>query len=482
MKKKLISIILSVILTASMILTGCGGNDSPTSGNGSSGEAAENKTEEKSKDSAAGKEVVRVVVPGISEEATIDPISGIEKKGLGDFEAFLEEQIPEYDINLVSIPWDGWIQKMETLVTSGEVDVGFYTNQEAVPGWYQDLTEYLNKDEEVNFDNLNQLFIDPAVFYTKYNSFNYPESTGQVFGLPMTMASNIIVYDKKLFEDWGIEEPTENTTFTELVDLAEKMTGKNPVTGLTNYGGYLFSTWMEWYAISYDAVKTYESDTMLLSDMDTDEYVEYIKDSPEVLNYFTDMIRLVDCCPEGVATGSGNEKFFTEDNDIAINFDTNNVGANYMKYIYAQDDKMTERFIPLMVPTGKNGMEGFPEFFRFSITKAAKNPDAAWEVIKKLTTTPEIVDYYLTNYAQDKVTALADTSKISMMDYEMNKKRHDYQIKAMFVTDDYWFWRTPLQSVNNQILSKQLTADAAREEFYKGVSDWVNNTKAQLGQ
>ena len=371
---------------------------------------------------------------------------------------------------------------METLVTSGEVDVGFYTNQEAVPGWYQDLTEYLNKDEEVNFDNLNQLFIDPAVFYTKYNSFNYPESTGQVFGLPMTMASNIIVYDKKLFEDWGIEEPTENTTFTELVDLAEKMTGKNPVTGLTNYGGYLFSTWMEWYAISYDAVKTYESDTMLLSDMDTDEYVEYIKDSPEVLNYFTDMIRLVDCCPEGVATGSGNEKFFTEDNDIAINFDTNNVGANYMKYIYAQDDKMTERFIPLMVPTGKNGMEGFPEFFRFSITKAAKNPDAAWEVIKKLTTTPEIVDYYLTNYAQDKVTALADTSKISMMDYEINKKRHDYQIKAMFVTDDYWFWRTPLLSVNNQILSKQLTADAAREEFYKGVSDWVNNTKAQLGQ
>lgn len=481
MKKKLISIILLVMLTASMVLAGCGGSDSQTAGN-SSGEVAENKTEEKKKEGASGKEVVRVVVPGISEEATIDPISGIEKKGLGEFEAFLEEQIPEYDIDLVSIPWDGWIQKMETLVTSGEVDVGFYTNQEAVPGWYQDLTEYLNKDGEVNFDNLDQLFIDPAVFYTKYNSFNYPESTGQVFGLPMTMASNIIVYDKQLFEEWGVEEPTDDTTFTELVALAEKMTGKNPVTGQTNYGGYLFSTWMEWYAISYDAVKTYESDTMLLSDMDTDEYVEYIKDSPEVLNYFTDMIRLVDCCPEGVATGSGNEKFFTEDNDIAINFDTNNVGANYMKYVYAQNKEMTDRFIPLMVPTGKNGMEGFPEFFRFSITKAAKNPDAAWEVIKKLTTTPEIVDFYLTNYAQDKVTALADTGKVTMMDYEINQLRHDYQIKAMFVTDDYWFWRTPLQAVNNQILSKQFTADAAREEFYKGVSDWVNNTKAQLGQ
>ena len=239
---------------------------------------------------------------------------------------------------------------------------------------------------------------------------------------------------------------------------------------------------MEWFAISYDAVKTYESDTMLLSEMDTQEYVEYIKDSPEVLNYFTDMIRLVDCCPEGVATGSGSEKFFTPDNDIAINFNTNNVSGNYMKYVYAQDTETTDRFVPLLVPTGEYGMEGFPEFFRFSITKSANNPDAAWEVIKKLTTTPEIVDFYLTNYAQDKISALADTSEVTMMDYEINKQRHEYQINAMFRTDDYWFWRTPLQAVNNQVLSKQLTPEEAREAFYTGVSDWVNNTKAQLGQ
>ena len=224
-------------LSAALLLTGCTASSGQTEGSASGGGSETTAGVDAAQGSSEGKEVVRMVVPGLSEETTIDPISGIEKKGIGEFEAFLEEQIPEYDINLVSIPWDGWIQKMETLVTSGEVDVGFYTNQEAVPDWYIDLTDYLNEDEEVNFDTLDDLFIEPAVYYTRYNSFNYPESTGQVFGLPMTMASNIIVYDRQLFQEWGVEEPTADTTFSELVDMAEQMTGKNPVTGQTNYGG-----------------------------------------------------------------------------------------------------------------------------------------------------------------------------------------------------------------------------------------------------
>ncbi|HIT90450.1 MAG TPA: extracellular solute-binding protein [Candidatus Merdenecus merdavium] len=475
MKKKFWKIIVAVITIAAIGLTGCGKGSSDANGNSDQGSRSEDKGN-------SGKEVVKVVVPGISEETTIDPISGIEAKGLKDFESFLEEQIPDYDIELVSIPWDGWIQKIETLVSSGEVDVGFYTNQEAVPDWYMDLTEYLSKDEDVNLDNIKDIFSEPAAFYLNYKSFKYPEETGNIYGIPMTMASNIVVYDKQLFEDWGVDKPTEDMSFSELIDLSEQMTGKNPKTEATNYGGYLNATWMEWFAVSYDAIKDYSSETMLIGEMNTDDYVEYIKNSPEVLNYFEDMLRLVDACPEGVATNSGSEKFFTEDNDIAINFDTNSVIGNYMKYVYADDQAVTDRFIPLMIPTGDHGVEGFPEFFRFAITKTAKNPDAAWDVIKKMTTTPEIIDFYLTNYAQEKLTALADSTGIKIMDYELNQKRMEYQANALFITDDYWYWRTPLQSVNNEILSKQLTAEEAREAFYTGVNDWVTNIKSQLGQ
>ncbi len=60
---------------------------------------------------------------------------------------------------------------MEAMLTAGEADMGIFTNQEAVPSWYMDLTPYLEKDEEINLNNLSDLFIDPAVYYTRYKSF-----------------------------------------------------------------------------------------------------------------------------------------------------------------------------------------------------------------------------------------------------------------------------------------------------------------------
>lgn len=469
-RKKFLAALLAAAMMATMV-TGCGGGGSE-SGGAESGAA----------ESGGSKPVVRMVVPGISEEATTDPISGITSKGLGEFEAFLEEKIPEVDIELISIPWDGWIQKIEAMSTANEMDVAFFTNQVAVPDWYMDLTPYLEKDEEVNFDTLDDLFLPPAVHYTPYKSFNYPEATGKVYGIPLTMACNSIVYDKQLFEEWGVEEPTPEDTMEDLIAKAEQMTGINPVTGEQNYGAFVGATWMEWYAISYDAVKSYSSDTMMLNEMDVDEYVNYIQDSEEVLNYFKGMERIVASSPEGIATGAGAEKFFTEDNDIAINFNTNSISGAVMKYVYADATEVTDRFVPITIPTGENGQQGFPEFFRLAINKGANDPDMAWEVVKEVTTNKEIVDFYITNYANDKISALKETEGMSIYDYEYNQVRHDKQMDTVFITDDYWFWRTPLQNVNNLIISKELNPEEARTKFYEEVNTWVENTKSQLGQ
>ncbi|QHQ61076.1 extracellular solute-binding protein [Anaerocolumna sedimenticola] len=468
--KKLFSIIITIAMISGT-LTGCGKQDEKTGTNSVDTNTA-----------SGDKPVVRMIVPGINDQDTIDPISGIKSLSLGAFEEILEEQIPDVDIQLTSIPWDGWIQKMEATIAAEEVDIGFYTNQVMAPDWFVDHRQFLEKDTEVNLDNLDDIFIEPAVHYMTYKSFNYPEATGQIFGLPVTMASNIFVYDKQLFEDWGVELPGDNVTYEELISKAEQMNGVNPKTGAKNYGAYIASMWMEWNAIGFDAVKSYSSDTMLLSEMDKSQYVDYIKESPEVLNFFQNMERIVKVSPEGIATNSGSEKFFTKDNDIAINFDTNAISGSMLKYIYADKKEITDRFIPITIPTGSGGMQGFPEFFRYAVTKNAKNPELAWKVIKALATNKAINDFYLTNYAKDKLTALKDFNGMKCMEYDINKKRHENQLKTMFITDDYWFWRTPMQNVLSQVIAKQVTPEQAREELYKGVNDWVENTKKQLGQ
>ena len=427
------------------------------------------------------KETVRVLIPGLSEQGTIDPVSGLETKSLGELQDYMNELIPDYNIEVKTVAWDGWIQSLEAMISAGETDIGIYTNQEAVPGWYIDLTEYLSGDEEVNLDNLNDWYMEGAVDYLYYKSFNHPESTGNIYGLPITIACNIITYDSQLFEEWGIEEPTEDMSFSELIDICEKMTGTNPVTGKQNYGAYLNSTWMEWYSLCYDAVKPYvdESDTMDINAMDTAEYVDYIKDSEEVKTWAADMMRLVDCCNPAVASNSGAENWLTENNDIAIMFDCNNHTKDYMSYVYAGDESITSRYKTLMIPAGTYG-ESFPEFYHYGITQSCENKDAAWEVLKMMCTNKDFINFYLTNYAAEKIPCLNDTEGMSIMDYELNQQRHAYQTENLFITDDYWYWRTAMQTVDNQFLSKGYSsAEEAAEALYQGINEWVNNVKAQ---
>lgn len=425
------------------------------------------------------KETVRVFIPGLSERASVDPVSGIRTKSLGELQAFLNEKIPDYNIELKTATWNGgWIQTMETLVTSGSVDVGFYTNQEAVPDWYMDLTPYLEKDPELNLDTLDDLFIEPAVHYTSYKSFNHPDQSGKIFGIPMTMACNVILYDSQIFKEWGVEEPNEDMTFSQLVELAEAVTGVNPTTGKKNYGAHLYSTWMEWYSLCYDAVKPYFSDTMEIDGLDQDTYIEYIRTSPEAEQFFTDAIRLVDCCNAAVATGNGAEKWLTDYNDIAINFDCGNYTKPYMNYLIMGNTEITDRYKALMCPSGQYG-QSFPEFYRFAIGKKAANPDAAWEVVKALTTDKEIIDFYISNFVSDKLPCLNDTEGMGIMEYDLNQKRYEYQMNHMFVTDDYWYWRGAMQTVDNQILSKQYSVQEAVDAFYENVNAWVSNIRKQ---
>ncbi len=464
--KKMLMLVLCVLTSLSMIF------------------ASGSSEEESSADGASqAKDKVVMILPGLNDKDTIDPITGIKSLGLNSFEKVLAQEIPDVEVDLVSIPWDGWIQKLEAMMTSGEADIGFFTNQVAVPDWFADITPYLENDDVLNLDNLSNVFNAPSLAYLPYRSFNYPEATGNIYGLPLTQNNYCIVYDTKLFDQWGVDYPTEETTMHELVQMAKKMTGKNPVTGKQNYGAYIVSYWMEWFAVSYDAVKTMKLDNMDIENFDTAKYIDYIKDSPEVLQYFEDMATIVECSPKGISTKSGNEKFLMDNNDIAINFDVLSGSPAYLGDMYAGLDEITDRFKAIGIPTGaKNGMQGFPEFFKLGVAKKAKNPEAAWKVLRTIMTDNKILNFYLMNYGKDKLPAVVDTTGIETFDYPLNQYRKEYQSKTGFITDDYWTWRIALQNVNNEVISKTITPVEAREKFYENATKWVADTKSQLGK
>ena len=440
-----------------------------------------------SKEEAASSDtVIRIAVPGLGERQTIDPISGIVTPSVADaqkqYQAFIEKHIPGVRIELVPFSWDGWIQKMEVLVTSGDVDIGLFTNQIASAEWFMDLKPFMENDEDLNLDNFSDVFIDSAVYNSYYKSFEYPEYTHDIYGLPVGIANMVILYDKEIFDHYGVEYPKEGDTFVDLAEKAEQMTGIDPVTGNRTYGAFVSDHWMEWFSLSFDAIKPLYSDDMDIFKVNEDEYVEYMKDSQALLDFFNTMLRLVDCSPAGIATGSGAERFFTEDNNIAINFAVNEYSGTWLKYLAGNVTSVTDRFRPFCVPKGQSGYQGFPEYTNFGIAKNTRNPELAWEVLKILATDKELVDYYLVNLQPDKLPVIRDYDGMEILSNDVNRYRYDYQSDSTFVTDDYWSWRGVMRSsVCNNLLTKTYDAEQAREALYEGVKKWFADTKMKLG-
>jgi multiple sugar transport system substrate-binding protein len=430
--------------------------------------------------SSGNKKIVRVAYQGILDKDTIDPLSGITLKGKEALIEILKKKLPDIEVQIVTVPSVDWIQKTETLVKSGDVDVAWYTNQVQAADWFYDNTELLKNDKDVNLNTIKDIFIPAALEYVKYRSFDKPANTDQYYGFPIDMSNYMMTYDKQIFDDWGVQPPSENATYDELLAKAKQVTGKNPKTGKQNYGMFLKSFWLEWHSIGFNATHSIKAEGMKLANLNIKNDVDYMKDSPDVLKYFTYLSEAMKIAPKGIASGAGAEKFFTKDNDIAINMDAG-TASTLLQYTYANKKDVIDRFKPIFMPLSKDGKQGFPEFHKVAITQKATDKQAAWEVVKKLTIDKEVVDFQIANYQTSGLPALKDTAGMKVMDLPINKKREDYHSKSIFVTDDYWYWRQPLQSVLTDLLAGKLTSEQAQSEFYTRTMKWIDDKKKQLG-
>ncbi len=478
MKRKIISLILAAVMVGGLCL-GC----SPTA----AGDTADNDSMEDVSDSAepsdSGDEngevkTVRIAWLNMTEEDKTDPVTGIVSPGKATMEEMLSEKTG-HNVEIIPVASNGWIQQVETLVLSGECDVLAYTNQTQVPSWCEELTPYIEADEQLGNGGIEGVFVDYALHYLNYSSFEYPDAYGNIYGLPYSMNQSFIAYDTLIFEQWGVEPPAEGATFQEILEIGKQVTGTNPVTGEENYGIYLRSDRAEFAAIAFDAYPSVETTSGNINDFDVDKYVEPLKESEELLEYFEWMEEVVELCPEGITTNSGNELWLSPENNIAINI-TPLDAMNLMNIYYRVKDQETiDRFQYMNMPVSSDGMQSFPVMQNIGISVNATDKDAAWDVVKAVSTDPEVVDYMLMNYAYGFLPALEDISELTFVeDNPTVADRYEFQKEHGFITDDYWFFRTPVSTVVSEVLAKTLTPEEAREKSYTEISKWVENMKS----
>ncbi len=212
MKKKIISLLLTVAVTASL-LAGCGGSSAASGGAADSGAADSGAA-----DSASGEveEITWMFWDDLN--ATEDLIS----KGYKDvLDRFNKDYEGKYHVTAVTTNLEEYYTKLNALVASGEtpdvfiVSPGPNLTTYVDPGVAADLTPYLDADWKGQFSS-------DAVFAQQTYD-------GKIYAVPLNIAAACVFYNKEMFKEAGASVPK---TWDELIDACEKIKAKGhtPIT------------------------------------------------------------------------------------------------------------------------------------------------------------------------------------------------------------------------------------------------------------
>jgi len=438
---------LYLILIALLILTtaACSSTSSTTK------EASDAKVVSKVKGT------VRVSLAGWQLESGIDPITGIDNMGLKDFlKKEFEPRYPNIKLELYQVPWENAQAKQTAMLKSGDVDVlytgGAFASQWQKQGLLKGLDQLIETDSS----------FDPGIYLQGVweNSYSTKSFDKKVhFGIPAVLGRRIIIYDKKLFDEWGVDYLSKNPTPEEILETAKKMTGKNPKTGQKNYGIWFDGKALNastFVALSYAYGATGGEGTL-----DDLKNIKWNLNSPEMVKAFEWLKEAAKYAPAGMLNTQGNENFGLEKNDIAIHLDAN--GASTMGEVLAnKNTKLLDRFESTL-NLGPNG-EGWVAVDPFVMAKDAKNVKASWEVLKFLTG-PITQKYTYDNFKN--TPTLKDASFVSKDDKYMKTAMEIAQVSKSTLLDEADpFFGSEIVPAINGFVSKARNGNAPDIQSY----------------
>ena len=320
---------------------------------------------------------LRIIGPGQMSSAGADGyedlLTGEKRPGYNKLIELFNEDYPNIKVEFTESPWDNWIATLTTAYSGGTADILLHGSM--LTDISMDLTPYLEATPEL----LDALATGPE-YYRDPEDYTKAIPTG----ISYVVDPYYVLIDTKIFEDYGVELPSTEWTWDDLMDLAEKLTGTDPVTGEQTYGVYNFS--MDgnsaWKALSsYGAAMgvvthTYESPNKF------EGIITY--DSPEAISMFKYFNDLAKFSPPEYAEGMGGDKRGRADSNIAMF-----LGESLLNgYTTTTVDDVADRFTYMPLPVNTDQSDSHYSSFTgtnsIAISKNAAEPDLAWEFIKWL--------------------------------------------------------------------------------------------------
>lgn len=229
MRKKLISLLLTGVLTASL-LAGCGSTDnSAASENTAAAEETASAEEAQEAVDLAGTETTEEVVE--ITYANFNASGGNEETLQKMYEAFHEEY-PNITVNIETIGYDDYFTQMQTRVAGGTAPDCYELNIE-------NFAAYANKGVLAELTGIDTSGYNA----TALNAFSV---NGKQYGVPGNFSNVVLIYNKDLFDQAGVAYPTDDWTWDDAMDACEKISA----LGDDIYGIYQPITFNEFFKVA----------------------------------------------------------------------------------------------------------------------------------------------------------------------------------------------------------------------------------------
>ena len=229
MRKKLISLLLTGVLTASL-LAGCGSTDnSAASENTAAAEETASAEEDQEAVDLAGTETTEEAVE--ITYANFNASGGNEETLQKMYEAFHEEY-PNITVNIETIGYDDYFTQMQTRVAGGTAPDCYELNIE-------NFAAYANKGVLAELTGIDTSGYNA----TALNAFSV---NGKQYGVPGNFSNVVLIYNKDLFDQAGVAYPTDDWTWDDAMEACEKISA----LGDDIYGIYQPITFNEFFKVA----------------------------------------------------------------------------------------------------------------------------------------------------------------------------------------------------------------------------------------
>lgn len=354
MFKKRFGLALCLIITLVGLLTACGSTTTSTTTTSASNTVAATRAPV-----ASGETVTVRIGTGDSGDGLTPYNQAIE--------AFKKAN-PGIEIKVEPVTDSDYYGSLLTQVAAGKApDLIFIGDDEVAnfvkKGAYEDLTPYISGT------TVPGVKLDTAAFLP--NVLQPGQQSGKQYLLPKDFSPVGLYYNKALFKAAGVAEPTENWTWDDFKNAAQKLTVKDASGKVSQYGVQMTAAWQR----GFEALAFTQSATLIAPD--GSKYSGYLDSDGAIktLQFVADLYRNgVAAPPSDINKWKGGNDNFAN-GTAAMMLDGRWPQANLLK-----NPKLTDQIGLVGLPKGSTKANAI-NWGGFGIYSQSKNKAAAWKVL-----------------------------------------------------------------------------------------------------